>query len=257
MDLALNGVRAVVTAASQGLGQACAESLAAEGASVFICSRDGDRIARTAEGIGAVGSMACDLRSGSDIAALVAAAADRMGGIDVLVTNSGPPPVATFGAATEESWAETHDLTFMSAVRLIREALPHLRRSGRGRIVAVTGYGIREPVSELVLSESARAAVTVVAKVLASDLGPDGVTVNTIAPGPVLTGRLRELQQRAADAAGIGLDEQLDRYAQGIPVRRVGLPGEVGDLCAFLCSPQAGFINGQTIVVDGGINRAI
>ena len=257
MDLALHHVRVLVTAASQGLGRACAGALCAEGARVFICSRDEERVAAAAADIGAVGSMACDLRQGADITAVVREAVEVLGGLDVLVVNSGPPPARTFAESDDNVWTVAFDLILLSAMRLARAAIPHLTRSGRGRIVTITGYGIREPKSELVASEATRAAVSVAAKALSTDLAPAGVTVNNIAPGPILTDRLLALQQTAATAAGIDLDEQLRRYTEEIPVRRLGTADEVGALCAFLCSGQAGFLTGQTIVMDGGINRAV
>jgi len=257
MKLGLQGTRALVTAASQGLGRACAASLAAEGARVVISSRDANRLRETASAIGAVGTVAGDMRLEADTTAAVDHAVATLGGLDILVVNCGPPPAVTFTESGDEAWEEAHELVLMSAVRLIRAALPHLRASGRGRIVNLTGYGVREPISGLVISEATRASVTVLAKVLASDFGPEGVTVNNVAPGPILTDRLRELQGKAAAAAGVELDEQLRRYSRDVPVRRVGLPEEVGDLCAFLCSTQAGFITGQTVVIDGGINRSV
>lgn len=257
MDLALEGRRAVVTAASQGIGLACAEALAAEGARVFICSREGGRAESAAARVGAAGSAACDIRRPEDIDALVNRAVEVLGGIDVLVVNSGSPPAQPFADSSEEVWAETHDLVLMSAVRTIQAALPHLLRTGRGRIIAITGYGLREPKGGLVASEANRAAVSVVLKTLARDVGPAGVTVNNIAPGPIETERLSDLQAAAAQAAGIGPDEQRRRLVAGIPVGRIGSPAEVGALCAFLASDLAGFITGQTIVMDGGINHAV
>lgn len=257
MDLGLDGTRALVTAASQGLGRACAAGLAAEGAHVVISSRGGDRLDTTASQIGAAGAVPADLGSRSDVAALIDRALQLLGGLDVLVVNCGPPPSVTFEQSDDTAWDAAHDGVLMSAIGLTRAALPHLRKSGRGRVVNLTGYGTKEPTAGLVVSEATRASVTVLAKVLADDLAPDGVTVNNIAPGPILTDRLRELQQQAAARAGIGIDEQLSRFAEHIPVRRVGMPEEIGDLCAFLCSPRAGFITGQTIVADGGINRSI
>lgn len=257
MELGLLGTRALVTAASRGLGRACAASLAAEGSRVVITSRDPEALRVTAEEIGAAGTVAGDMRQEADTTAIVAQAVEMLGGLDILVVNCGPPPAVTFTESADDAWQEAHELVLMSAIRLTRTALPHLRESGRGRIVNITGYGVREPLSGLVISEATRASVTVLAKVLANDLGPDGVTVNNIAPGPVLTDRLRELQGKAAAAAGLDLETQLERYAAEIPVRRVGLPEELGDLCCYLCSSQAGFLTGQTVVLDGGINRSV
>jgi 3-oxoacyl-[acyl-carrier protein] reductase len=257
MQLGLHGARALVTAASQGLGLACAGSLAREGARVVVSSRDEARAAAAAKGVGAVTGLGCDLRHGDQIAGLVDRTVGLLGGLDILVVNSGPPPAGSFEESDELAWEEAETGVLRASVRLLRAALPALRGSGRGRVVVLTGYGVREPTSDLVLSESTRAAVTVIAKVLATDAAGDGVTVNTIAPGPVLTDRLRELQARAARAAGREPEEQLARFAATIPVGRVGEPAEIGDLCAFLCSAQAGYLTGQTIVVDGGINRAV
>jgi 3-oxoacyl-[acyl-carrier protein] reductase len=257
MDLGLQDCRALVVGASKGLGKACAKALADEGASVFICSRDIEELRRAAVEINAAGYAAADVSRPAEIKRIVAEAIAALGGLDCLVTNAGGPPTASFEKAGDGDWDIAYQLNLMSAVRLIREALPTLKSSGRGRIVNLTGYGVKEPMTDLVVSDSVRAGVTVMAKTIASDLAPHGITVNNIAPGPIMTDRLTEILSARARSLGITPDAQFKRFAETIPVRRMGRPNEIGDLCAYLCSPQAGYITGQTIVVDGGINRSI
>jgi len=257
MNLGLHDCKALVIGASKGLGKACAKSLADEGARVFICSRNGEGLKRAATEIGAAGYCAADVSRSAEVKRVAAEAVAALGGLDCLVTNTGGPPTAPFEKAGDGDWDIAYQLNLMSAVRLIREALPALKASGRGRIVNLTGYGVKEPMTDLVVSDSVRAGVTVMAKTIASDLAPFGITVNNIAPGPIMTDRLTEILSARARTLGITPDEQFRRFCETIPVRRMGRPNEIGDLCAYLCSPQAGYITGQTIVVDGGINRSI
>lgn len=257
MDLGLKGCKAFVAGASRGLGRACAKALAEEGVRVFICSRNADELKRAAAEVGAAGFFAADVSRLEEVKRVVAEAVTALGGLDCLVTNAGGPPTAPFEKAPDDDWDTAYALNLMSAVRLIREALPALKASGRGRIVNLTGYGVKEPLSDLVVSDSIRAGVTVMAKTIASDLAPFGITVNNIAPGPIVTDRITEIFSARAQRLGIAPEEQFKRLAATIPVRRLGQPNEIGDLCAYLCSAQAGYLTGQTIVVDGGINRSI
>jgi 3-oxoacyl-[acyl-carrier protein] reductase len=257
MDLGLKDCKAFVAGASRGLGLACAKALADEGARVFVCSRNAREIARAATEIGAAAHSAADVARPAEVKRVVAEAIAALGGLDCLVTNAGGPPTAPFEKAGDGDWDTAYQLNLMSAVRLIREALPALKASGRGRIVNLTGYGVKEPLSDLVVSDSIRAGVTVMAKTIASDLGPFGITVNNIAPGPIMTDRLTDILAARAKSLGVTPEKQSQRLAETIPVRRLGRPNEIGDLCAYLCSAQAGYLTGQTIVVDGGINRSI
>lgn len=248
MDLGLKGRSALVTAASKGLGRACAEALIAEGAEVFINSRDPVAIENTAKQINAAGWFAADVSKPGDPEALIKAAITRLSGLDVLVVNAGGPPPGTFQSTPLEVWEVAFHLTLMSAVRLIRAALPNLKRSDQGRIVCITSITVRQPVPNIALSNSIRGAVTGLAKTLSRELAPDRITVNCIAPDNILTARIRQV----AAASGADPEEQIKRMAAAAPLGRLGDPAEFGATCAFICSKQAGYISGQTLGVDGG-----
>src|SRR5262252_11175805 len=246
MELGLKDTRALVTAASKGLGRACAAALAAEGARVFIVSRDETRLANTEREIGAVGHLAVDLAQPGSPEKAVEAALATLGGLEILVCNAGGPPPGTFESTPVEAWETGYNLTLMSTVRLTKAALPALKESGRGRIVNITSISVRQPIPNILLSNAFRSAVTAMAKTLSAEVAPFGVTVNNLAPGTILTDRVHQLY------AG-----NLDQLAQTIPAGRIGDPDEFGAACAFLCSRQAGYITGQTIGVDGGALRGV
>ncbi|MGH7762293.1 MAG: SDR family oxidoreductase [Candidatus Dormibacteraceae bacterium] len=246
MDLGLKDRRALVTAASKGLGRACAAALAAEGADVFISSRDAAAIEATGQAIKAAGWVAADVSREPE--AMVDQALARLGGLDILVVNAGGPPPGTFESTPLEGWEPAFELTLMSAVRLVKAALADLKRSDQGRIVFITSISVREPIPHLVLSNSLRAAVTGLSKTLARELAPNRITVNCLAPDAILTDRIRQI----AAGAGGNLDEELKRRAASAPMGRYGQPDEFAAACAFLCSRQAGYITGQTLGVDGG-----
>lgn len=248
MDFGLKDRKALVTAASKGLGRASAAALAAEGARVFISSRNESDLRSAAESIGAAGWKTADVSSGEQVQQLLGAALESLGGLDALVVNAGGPPPGGFDGTDEEGWRTGYDLTLMSAVRLIRGALPHLRQSDQGRIVIITSITGRQPIDGLILSNAFRPAITGMAKTLSREIGPEGITVNCIAPESILTDRVRQL---AALAGRSNLGET------DLPMRRYGDPAEVGALVAYLCSAHAGFITGQTIGIDGGGLRGI
>jgi len=241
VDLGLTGRRALVTAASKGLGRACAETLIAEGARVFIASRDPEA---AADAIGAAGWSARDVSKPDDPQALVDEAIDRLGGLDVLIVNAGGPPFGTFQDLPLEAWEDAFQLTLMSAVRLVHAALPHLKRSEQGRIVFITSISVRQPIGSLALSNSLRGGVTGLAKTLALELAGDGITVNCVAPDGILTDRVRHLTGDSAEGVKVLADRK--------PMRRLGTPEEFAAACVFLCSRQAAYITGQTVGVDGG-----
>ena len=198
--------------------------------------------------MGASGWQAADLSRPGDPATLVEAVVAKLGGLDILVVNAGGPPPGTFQTTPLEAWDTAYQLTLMSAVRLVSSGLPHLKKSGQGRIVFITSISVRQPIPNLTLSNSLRAAVTGFAKTLAREVARDGVTVNCLAPDKILTDRIRQM----AAASGGDLEEQLKRMAAEAPTSRFGQPFEFAAACAFLCSRQAGYITGQTLGVDGG-----
>jgi 3-oxoacyl-[acyl-carrier protein] reductase len=248
MDLGLKDRRALVTASSRGLGRACAEALAAEGAEVFISSRDAAAIEKTGRAIEAAGWVAADVSKPGAPEGLVEQARSKLGGLDILVVNAGGPPPGTFQSTSLENWEAAFQLTLMSAVRLVKAAVPDLKQSGQGRIIFITSISVRQPIGNLILSNSLRAGVTGLAKTLSRELAPDGITANCLAPDAILTDRIRQL----ATAGGGDPEEQLKQMAARSPMGRFGDPAEFGAACAFLCSRQAGYITGQTLGVDGG-----
>jgi 3-oxoacyl-[acyl-carrier protein] reductase len=248
MDLGLHGRRALVTAASKGLGRACAEALIGEGARVVISSRNQDAIETTGREIGAHLAVIADVSKEADVEVLVGTAARELGGLDILVVNAGGPPPGTFQSTSLEAWEDGVQLTLMSAVRLVKAALPHLKRSDQGRIVFITSISVRQPIPNLVISNALRGGVTGLAKTLARELAGDGITVNCLAPDAILTDRLADI----ARAQGVDPEERLKQAAAAAPMKRLGTTAEFGAACAFLCSRQAGYVTGQTLGIDGG-----
>jgi 3-oxoacyl-[acyl-carrier protein] reductase len=248
VDLGLKGRRALVTAASKGLGRASAEELIKEGAKVYIASRDPKTIEETGRAIGAAGWSASDVSKAGVPEALVESAASKLGGLDILIVNAGGPPPGTFQTTDLESWEKGFQLTLMSAVRLVKAALPHLKQSDQGRIIFITSIAVRQPIPNIVISNSLRGGVTGLAKTLARELATDGITVNCLAPDAILTDRTRDI----ARSRGLDTEEEIRRQGQAAPMKRLGDPAEFGAACAFLCSRQAGYITGQTIGIDGG-----
>lgn len=261
MDLGLQGKVALVTASSKGLGRAVATELAAGGASVMISSRDESALARVAGEIGETTSAevayhAADVSREGDIRRLVGAAAERFGGIDVLVNNAGGPPGGGFGSVSDEQWQAAFEANLMSVVRLIRNTLPHMRERG-GRILTIASSSVKQPIDDLILSNVMRAGIAGLSKSLASELGPEGILINVLGPGRILTDRSASLDEKVAESSGVAVEEIREQMAARIPLGRYGTPEEFARVAAFLCSPANGYITGQSLLVDGGMVKAL
>lgn len=247
MELGLAGRTAIVCGASSGMGLAIAEALAAESANVAMFARRRELLEREAERVGAL-AVQGDLTIPQHLERLVQATVGAFGGIDVLVLNGGGPPAGTATALTAEAVEEAVALLLTSHVTLVARCLPHLRESGRGRIVAVESSSVREPLANLALSNVVRTGVVGWLKTLAREVGPDGITVNTIAPGRIDTDRLRSIYGASGPPAA---------DLEHVPVRRLGTPTEIAAVAAFLASDRAGYVTGAVIPVDGGLTRGL
>lgn len=257
MDLGLRGKVALVAAASQGLGFAVANEIAREGASLIICSRSDESLQRACDvirtGSGAqVLGVAGDVTVLADVERIVAASLAKFDQIDILVTNVGGPPAGRFESMTRDQWAKAHDLLLTSVLDLTRLVLPGMKKRRWGRILNITSIASKQPVDNLILSNSLRAAVSGFAKTLANEVAADGITVNNILPGYTLTERLDELIRFLAENEGISADEVRARWESEIPMRRLGDPKEFAAIAAFLVSERASYITGSSIAVDGG-----
>jgi len=247
MDLRLEGKRAAVAAATAGLGLATARALVEEGAQVVICGRDPARLEEAVASLGPNASgVAADVGDEAGATGFVEQARDRLGGLDILVTNAGGPPAATASASSVADYRHAIELNLVSTVAMALAAVGPMRAQRWGRIVAITSIGVRQPISFLATSVTARAGATGFLKVLANEVAPDGVTVNSIQPGSHLTDRLRTLH-----------DDQRDALLADIPANTFGDPADFGAAAAFLCSDQARFITGTSLLVDGGASRGL
>ncbi len=244
MDLGLLGRTALVTGASSGLGLASARALAAEGVRVALVSRSAEKIAAALPTVvGEPISVAADLTDDGSIDAMLSEVVATLGHVDILVANAGGPPPGTFASTDENLYPEALQLNLLAHVRMCRALIPPMRERGWGRVVAITSATAREPSPNLMLSNTARAGLTAFLKTTATEVGRDGVTVNSIQPGLHATGRLRELY------------DDLDAVAASHPMGRIGDPADFGRIVAFLCSETANYINGTGLPVEGGSLR--
>lgn len=262
MNLGLKDKVALVSASSRGLGRAVAEELAVEGASLVICSRKQETIDRVAIEISAatgadVVGVAADVSSPEDVVRLVNSGIERFGRIDILVTNAGGPPAGPFESFSLGQWEAASRLLLHSAVELARHVLPGMKERRWGRILNITSIAVKQPVDNLILSNSLRAAVTGFARTLANEVASFGITVNNIMPGYTRTERVEELSRMMAEKEGITPAEFVARWEKEIPMRRIGEPREFAALAAFLVSERASYITGTSIPVDGGWIKAI
>jgi 3-oxoacyl-[acyl-carrier protein] reductase len=262
MDLGLKNKKALVTGASRGLGYATALALAREGADVAINARDAVRLQdaalRAAQESGRrVVALAGDLSRAETAAALPQQAADALGGLDILIVNSGGPPPGRFEDFDDEAWLAAVNGMLFSAVRMIRAALPILRKSVSASVLLVTSYAIKQPIPNLVLSNSVRAAVAGLAKTLALELGAEKIRVNSILPGWTETERVRELMADRALRAGTSIEEETAKQAAASPFGRMATPEEFARVAAFLCSPAASYLTGLMLPVDGGMYKGM
>src|SRR5574341_213358 len=262
MDLGLKGKVALVAGASQGMGRATALGFAREGAKVSICARGEGPLNEAAEMIrretgGEALATVADMTKAEDIRRFVARTVEKFGRLDVAVANAGGPPPGEFMKFTDEDWEKAFHLSFMRALRLTREAVPHMRKVGGGRVINISSYSVKEPIAGLVLSNAIRSSVIGMAKTLSRELGRDNILINNVCPGRIDTERAQKLNKARAERLRKPLEEVNREMAAEVPLGRYGTAEETADLIVFLGSERASYVTVITIQIDGGLVRGI
>ena len=262
MDLGLKGKVALVAASSRGLGRAVAEELGSEGVDLVLCARGATMLEETAGAIRAatrvrVLAVPADLSQPADVAVVAGAAMKEFGRIDILVTNGGGPPAGPFESHSADAWHAAVRQNLDSVVELTRDVLPGMKERRWGRIINVTSIAVKQPVENLILSNSIRAAVTGFARTLANEVAPFGVTVNNVMPGYTRTDRVTELATKNAKLKGTSSADEVAVWEKQIPLGRLGEPREFAAMVAFLASERASYVTGSSIAVDGGWIRSL
>jgi 3-oxoacyl-[acyl-carrier protein] reductase len=258
MDLGLKGKSAIVTAASKGMGKACALGLAAEGVRVLMCARTARDLEAAADEVrtrtGAeVLALPADVTRAADVKALVARATEAFNGVDILIANAGGPPRGNLDEMSDEQWYGAFEVSLLSVVRLIREVLPSMRARRWGRIITIQSVSVKQPVEGLLLSNAVRPGVAGLVKTLSAELGKDNILINTLCPGKIMTDRFLG----GAKQAGLPPEEYVVRAADDVPLGRIGTPEEFASVAVFLASEKASYVTGVSLQVDGGLVRGL
>ncbi|MFS0750513.1 SDR family oxidoreductase [Oceanobacillus sp. 1P07AA] len=263
MNLGLHGKSVIVAASSKGLGKASAKQFAAEGAKVIILSRNQQELEKAQDeirletGNNNVNYIVCDITNPMSVKELVSKVIELNGTVDVLVNNAGGPPAGNFDDVSDEDWEAAFELNLLSFVRLIREVLPHMRKQGSGHIVNIASSSIKQPIDNLILSNTFRAGIAGLSKSLSQELAQDNILINTIGPGRIGTDRVKHLDEFVANQQSIDYEDVKSKAEASIPIGRYGKPEEFANLVVYLCSGANTYITGQSLLVDGGMVKAL